>query len=226
MITRDKILINQKFQPAYELKDTCNYWLTTNQPDAIYVEKSDRRNFVVETKGRPLSKAFYSVFDKFYKSDKGVAAMFYKLLHLDLTGFDPAAAAPQTEAKEAMHVISGSEADGIIREFLRAPEVVLKLGASPISRELFTLKELQDLLDPSGRLQRMQIARALRRLDAPSPFITRVREGMKALYAVKNFDHWATASHADRAAHYDGELVKKEKQRKNQRQKIAGSATK
>jgi hypothetical protein len=222
MITRDKILINQKYQPAYELVDTCNYWLTTNQPDAIYIEKTDRRNFVVETKGKPMSKVFYKEYDRFFKSDKGVAAVFYKLLHLDLANFDSSAAAPQTEAKEAMHVISGSEADGIVRDFLIAPEAVLKLGSSPISRELFTLKELQDLLDPSGRLGRLQIARAMRRQNVPPPFVVKVREGTKALYAVKNFDHWQRAGHHERAAHYDGELVKKERQREKQKEKIKG----
>lgn len=222
MITRDKILINQKFQPTYELKDTCNFLLTTNQPDAVYVEKTDRRNFVIETKGKPLAQSFYKVYARYYQSDEGAAAVFYKLLNLDLKGFDPSEAAPQTAAKEAMHVISGSEADGMIREFLASPELVLKIGTQPVNRELLSLKEIQDLLDPSGRLGRMQIARALRRLDAPPPFVTRVREGMKQLYAVKNFDHWMKASHADRAAHYDGELVKKENQRKNQRKKIQG----
>lgn len=224
LITRPKILVNQKFQPVYEIADTCNYLLTTNQPDAIFIEKTDRRNFIVEISGEPLSKAFYAVYDRFYKSDKGAAAVFHKLLNVNLAGFDPHAAAPQTEAKEAMRVISGSEADGMIRDFLTNPGAVLKIGSVPVGRELLTLKEIQDLLDPTGRLGRMQIARALRRLNTPPPFLVRARDGMKYLYAVKNFDHWIKADHATRAAHYDGELMKKENQRKNQRAKIQGKS--
>jgi len=202
MVTRSNITINAKYQPTYELPDMCNYLLTTNQPDAIYLENTDRRNFVVETRGKAMPNSFYTAFDKCYKSDKGAAAIFYKLLNVDLTGFDPAGHAPQTQAKEEMRQVTGTEADGLIRDLLQDPAGVLKkFGADGC--ELFTLEQLQTFLDPQLRVGRLQLARALRRAGAPGPAATGVSPGaIKVLYAVTNWERWAQATHFDRAAHY------------------------
>jgi hypothetical protein len=213
MITRARVIINQKYQPAYELPDVCNYYLTTNQPDSLYVEATDRRFFVVETKQKPLSKTFYKAYDKFYKSEAGIAAIFQRLLDVDTHDFNPAAPAPQTAAKQAMHLISGTECDGMVRELLRSPQAVLQLGGQPVSRELFTLQELQLLLDPHERIGRMQIARSLRRLGAPPPFVTGLSNGAKALYCIANFERWLKASHAERVAHYENVLVRDKKRK-------------
>jgi len=213
MITRAKVIINEKYQPAYSLPDVCNYYLTTNQPDSLYVEATDRRFFVVETKQKPLSRQFYKAYDKFYRSDTGAAAIFHYLLGVDTSSFNPSAPAPQTAAKQAMHLISGTECDGMVRELLRAPQAVLQLGGQPVQRELFTLHELQVLLDPHERVGRMQIARSLRRLGAPPPFVTGLTGGAKALYCIANFEHWLKASHAERVAHYENVLVRDKKRK-------------
>jgi hypothetical protein len=204
MITREKLSINEKYQPAYELPDTCNYYLTTNQPDAVYIEKTDRRYFIVEVKTQPLPKSFYKSYDKWYRSDAGAAAVFYKLLHhIDLDGFDHQAQPPLTSAKAAMHEATGTEVDIIVRDLVRDPKQTLATMSWAEGCELFTLQQLQTLLDPTGRIGRVQIGKALRRLGAPQPFVTGVVGGAKALYAIASFDRWAGSTHHERKEHYN-----------------------
>jgi hypothetical protein len=203
MITRENLLINEKFQPTYELPDTCNYYLTTNQPDAVYVEKTDRRYFIIEIQGEPMPKSFYTAYDKWYRTDAGAAAVFSKLLDVNLRGFDHQAQPPLTTAKEAMYEATGTEAEAVVRDLLRDPKTALRLVGRSEGCELFTLQQLQAMLDPSGRMGRQQIGRALYKAGAPRAVVTNVGEGSaKALYAIKNFRHWAKAPHISRVEHY------------------------
>lgn len=213
MVTRERLIINQKYQPTYELPDCVNYYLTTNQPDAVHVEAHDRRYLVIEVRGTPLPLDFYRGYDKWFRSPQGRAAAFHHLLNIDLAGFSPTHPAPETDAKRAMHRVSGTEADGIVRELLRDP-TMLQLAGQPVQRDLFTLSELVLLLDPSGRLGRMQLARALRRHGAPAPFIITVGGATKAVYAVANFEKWRNADHATRAAHYEQREISRQRRSK------------
>ncbi len=209
MITREALTINEKFQPTYELPDTCNYYLTTNQPDAVYVEKTDRRYFIVDVQDAPLPKPFYTAYDKWYRTDVGAGAVFARLLAVDLKGFDHQAQPPLTVAKEAMYETTGTEAESIVRDLLRDPKAALRLSGQSEACELFTLQQLQALIDPTGRTGRQQIGRALYKAGSPRAVITRIGVsddnnfgGCKALYAIRNFDRWKKASHAERAEHY------------------------
>ena len=100
LITQTRIRVNEKFVPAYEVPDCANYLWTANHNDAFYLEKSDRRFFVVEVVGGPMDPHWYSgVYDPWYKSAKGIGALMHYFKNLDMTGFNPNHSAPMTESK-------------------------------------------------------------------------------------------------------------------------------
>src|SRR5690606_16280542 len=86
MVTQQTMRINKKYQPSYDVQDTLNIYLTSNHPNALYVDKYDRRLFVHEvTTGRKPAE-FYKLYHKWMEGD-GPAAVFHHLLNLDLSDF-------------------------------------------------------------------------------------------------------------------------------------------
>jgi hypothetical protein len=220
MITREKVIINNKYQPTYELPDVINYMLTSNQADALYIENADRRVFIIEISGEPMAQKFYDSYDVWYRKAENAAAVFYHLQHVDLSGFNPKAKAPMTDAKMAMIEVSGTDAEGRVRDFIRNPKGKLQAESKPVDQELFTLDVLQNMLDPLERITRMQISKALRKQGAPGPLITTIpTQGTKALYPVANFEKWRRSSHEERVAHFLQQEVKNER-RKRKLQKM------
>jgi hypothetical protein len=56
IITNDTITINEKYVPTYKLPNCANLMFTSNKPDAIIMDRNDRRFFVGKLdKSRPLS---------------------------------------------------------------------------------------------------------------------------------------------------------------------------
>jgi Domain of unknown function (DUF3854)/Family of unknown function (DUF5906) len=209
IVTGEIVTVNAKHQPEYETRNVANFLFTSNHHDAFSLEARDRRQFVHEVgvgAPKPPVEWFTTTYDAWYKSDAGAAAVFHYLLNVDLTGFDPRAPAPQTAARAEMISASGSETDYLIRELLEAPDAYLKLGDTAIPRSLFTVRELIALLDPEGRghLSQIGVAKALRRAGSVGPLMTRTARGPVKLFAVRDLTRWATASHAARAADYNG----------------------
>ena len=103
MITQMKIEVNQKYVPQYQIPDCINYMWTSNHCDAFFMDNKDRRYFVVEIQRAPLPGEFYrNEYDPWYKSKEGLGALFYHLLHLDISDFDNRAPALVTDAKLSM----------------------------------------------------------------------------------------------------------------------------
>jgi hypothetical protein len=110
-ITRLTVTINEKFLPAYELEDCISYFFTSNHPNSFFIEDEERRYFVHEVKGAPLPREFYAKYDAWYHQQNpdgayipgpGIGPLMWHLCRLDLSGFDPRAAAPETEAMRNM----------------------------------------------------------------------------------------------------------------------------
>ena len=102
LITQTQIKVNEKYVASYDIPNRANYWLTSNRPSALHLTKDARRFFVVHT--WPRRKAAAGILHSFLKwrgkdydpKSPGLSALLHKLLHVDLTGFDPGANAPVT----------------------------------------------------------------------------------------------------------------------------------
>ena len=118
MITREYVTINRKYQPQYQVRDCVNYILTSNHPDAVLVEDSERR-FFVHRVTRVIDSGLANEIARFKASGDGQAALLHYLLReVDLQGFDPHAPAPETAAKRDMVESGISDLDRFILDVI------------------------------------------------------------------------------------------------------------
>lgn len=159
LTTRQKLYLNPKYIGGYFIPDVINYFFTSNHPDAFRLEDSDRRFAIFEIKGVPLPEEFYNpYYDNWYKSDK-IGALFYKFLHLDLTGFNPYKEAPLTRAKKEMISDARSDLGTWVAQLASAPTEEIK------KRTLWTTTELHGVYRQGGseRVTVNGLARELKR---------------------------------------------------------------
>lgn len=232
MISNELIRVKQKYQPEYQVPDMANYWLTSNQPDALYLEDDDRRAFVHRLE-RKAPQSVYDAADRWRKQQGGPAALFrYLLTEVDCAGFNPTAPAPMTEAKAEMIANSRTDIEAWADALLTDPDSML---GDHIKRDTFTAKELMQLYDPdeTGRVSGTALGKALERRGCRQK-VVKTKQGTQRLRAVRNLHKWYpggddTASPAEWAADYDGTVVsmtaaasKRKKPHGNQTQKTKG----
>ncbi len=198
MITRLTVTINEKYKPQYTIEDCVNYYLTSNHPDALFVEQFDRRLFIHEVALGPMPMDFYLAYDKWLRAEGGAAAIFYHLLHdVDISWFIPQAAALSTGAKTAMIDLSRSDAGALIDEVLRDPAYFLsKWGVAVDALQPTQLQHLlkDELTRPvSLKILGMLLRRRLRVISKPVH---------KRLYIMRNVERWMAASERDLYAHW------------------------
>lgn len=118
VITREEITIDVKNQPEYTIFDTLNYYLTSNRPDAAYLEDGDRRFFVwfVE-KALHFSKG--AEIKAWSATKEAQSALLYHFMYeVPFDGFEPTAPAPMTDAKAAMQQASDTGLQGIAKDLM------------------------------------------------------------------------------------------------------------
>jgi hypothetical protein len=99
-----RIITEQKIQQRVLYKDYgitkqfSNFLVFTNIPDALSIEATDPRYFVIENLKERLDQKFYDNYHK-WRTDKGSNFVKYFLLHKDLSKFNPMQPPPQTRAK-------------------------------------------------------------------------------------------------------------------------------
>jgi len=98
VITASEILINQKHQQLYKVQNAAAYYLTSNHSVPVFLDNFARRFMVIRANGAKLPQGFYSRFIKWRNS----GGLLYKMLCVDLAGFEPGADAPRTEAMREM----------------------------------------------------------------------------------------------------------------------------
>src|SRR5690606_17830809 len=76
LITQQELRINPKYVSSYVVPDCINYFFTSNQPDAFFLEDDDRRFFVHEVKVGPLPEEFYMDYELWLHTG-GAAAVFH-----------------------------------------------------------------------------------------------------------------------------------------------------
>lgn len=157
LITQHTVVINKKYQPDYIVRDTINYFFTSNHVDAVYMEDDERRFFVHEVLGPRLLEVDnkkVQAYDAWLKSGECAKALFHHLLNLDLTGFDPTAPAPETASKGAMVQASRTELESWAFKLKEDPDTCLRNGKTIVSFGLFTVKQLVDIYVGSGEGKR------------------------------------------------------------------------
>jgi len=95
--------INIKYVPEFEIVKCLGVVVTTNHRDALFLPPNDRRFYVAfsERLGEEFPAAYWNEFWDWYKAG-GFEHVAAYLLTYDLTGFDPKAEPPKTDAFWAM----------------------------------------------------------------------------------------------------------------------------
>ncbi len=205
MCTQQTIKINQKFVPKYTVPDRLNYYFTSNDPDAFYLDDGDRRYFIHEVKCGKLDTDFRKRFISWRDEDSNIAALFHYFLNIDLAGFDPFADAYETVAKEEMTQLVKSDLDSWICDLREKGNISLKLPG-----DLFTVNEILAAYDPMGltKVTKMGVARALKKAGYSAPgrnghMIISPKYGNIRLYVCKNFAKWEDCSAKTIYTHYE-----------------------
>lgn len=212
LITQQRIRINAKFVPSFEIPDCINYYFTGNQPDLVFLEDTDRRYFVHEVTSDPLPREFYRDYDRWLSSAAGPPALFDHLLKLDLTGFDPKSAAPWTQAKRLMAVDNKSDLGAWVLRLRETPDAVLRLGDVALDGDLFTSTELLRLYDPEqrGRVTANGLGRELKRAGfryVNDGVVIMTVRGPQRLYAVRHAEQWRAVKPQVAAAAYNSRFA-------------------
>lgn len=184
LITQSEIHLNPKFVPQYSMPDFINYYFTSNQPNAFYLEPHDRRLFIHEVTIAKLPTEFYDEFHAWLKGGGPSALLYYFQHDLDFGDFDPKHAPPATEAKAQMAEDAASEVDAWLTAL-----VACDLGG----RDLWGAAELAEKFNAAAvgrRVAPNALARDLRlRFYRVGP--VRVGREVVKLFAVRNGDRWA-----------------------------------
>lgn len=204
MITQKWIRLNPKYINSFSVVDLINYYFTSNDPDALYMDDEDRRFFVWET----LAGKFvnYRRYVAWRDSEEGMAALWHYFLDMDLGDFDPQAPAPMTQGKHSMINLGKSDLGAWVRDLKDHGGVLL--AKAGLKGDLFTAKELHALYDPTGEKKASPnaLARELKRAGFHPPAngsSIKLPDGSNTMvYAVLNPAHWAAARWIEAVNHY------------------------
>lgn len=97
-ITATKNHINIKNSPKTSQPNLIKYVFLSNHPDAIHLNDTDRRYFVVEATSKVLGEAETNKYIQ-WRDNGGLPALLHYLLQHDASSFNPTAPAPTSQAK-------------------------------------------------------------------------------------------------------------------------------
>jgi Domain of unknown function (DUF3854)/Family of unknown function (DUF5906) len=212
MITQKRMRINPKFITPYTVPDCINYYFTSNDPDALFMESGDRRFFVHETKA---GKFDYHDYVKWMRSEEGASALWAYLLELDVGTFDPHEAALMTTGKREMIELGKSDLGAWVLELRENANEML--GRHNMKGDLFTAGELHALYDPNGakRAGTNALARELKRAGFMPPAngskLHLSNGAQRMCYAVRNEDKWRKETWSNACKHKNETLLPEKK---------------
>jgi hypothetical protein len=135
-ITTAENSINGKGQPRYDEPNKIAYVFISNHPDAVYIDKNDRRFAVLECSSKKLRSTTASKFVR-WRDNGGSAHLLHFLLNLNVGSLNPRAHAPMSRAKQNMINANKSDLERWVETIVTATNLANLLG-----REVATVEEL------------------------------------------------------------------------------------
>jgi hypothetical protein len=208
MITREKVNVNIKFAPEQSFTDHCNYYLTSQHMDALALEKSDRRFFVVEGPNEKLPQSTYDEFDEWVRGEGSSVILHYLRNSVDCSDFNPKADAPMTSWKRQIINLSRDPFGEFVERIMEDPEMLFIVNGELPSLQLFRAEDILKLFEHTYPKYRFNVTvdrmgKALRdprierrkvRLSNDSP--------LRKLYCLFDREAWRGRRNKDWAEHY------------------------
>lgn len=202
LITQQLFKVNIKYIANYTLPDRINYMLTSNSPDALLIDETDRRFFIHHCPEEPKPKAWYDKLDAWRHGD-GPAALLYYLRRLDLGDQDHNTRPPENRDKEEMSRATRTDHEQWAIDLREQPDEKLTFGAVKLKGDIYQSNELYTLFvrENGNRLSRTAFGIALTKAGFERRVI-KVGDSAKRLIAVRNRKRWDKQSAAAWAKHY------------------------
>lgn len=208
MITREKVTVNEKFQPRVTYADHCNYYFSSNHADALILEPDDRRFFVIEAPDKKWDQATYRELDDWLRKGEGASVIMHYLKNLDLEDFDPKGDAMRTPWRAQLISLSKDALGEFSERLIEDVDSLLMVNGSLPDLQLFRASDLLKIFEmmyPKYRFN-VTVNRMGRMLDDPRIEKRKVRINKDApeqtLYALLNKDDWHDKKNRDWAEHY------------------------
>jgi hypothetical protein len=213
LVTDVTININRKYLNSYVLPNCMNLMLLSNHPGALKLEEDDRRMFVHHVKAPRMTPDLYRPLDEWSHSPEGLSALFHHLLNIDLTGFDPQAAAFITQDKLNMVQGGRSEHGQWVADLKALPDEVLKTGQHVLNYSLWTTEALhmlfkskhdRSLVGPNALGNEMSMQGIRRAYQG----VIRTFEGSRRLWVIRDDPKFARMTPAQLGDYYNKERGK------------------
>lgn len=200
VITAPMVEVNKKYLPQFEVPNLANFLFTSNHPDAFFLDPQDRRYFIHEVPGTPLSRKFYDQYDAWYQTPEAAAAiMWYLQNQVNLVGFNPRSHAPMTPSKETMMEWSLSSLDTWVYMLKDDPDEALTIqGVGTLKQELWPpndlLKHYNDFVNKGTPVSPSGFGKAMHRAGLRNDKIKLSNGKAQRLYPIRNREKWWKAS--------------------------------
>ena len=197
-VTGRKLLINTKNVPAFYIRNYANVIACGKHDDIAILDEDDRRMFVWISQAQMKSKEHYAELCSWLFEGPGRGIVLDFLKHRDISHFNVNAAPPKTQGRDRMIANPRTEAENFLRDALDGI-------MPPFASDLCTASEiLQYLRVHQIRCTDADVRRFLRQCGAVSLGQCRVHGSRPNLWAVRNPERWANATHEDIAGAYVG----------------------
>ena len=189
MVTAKERLINPKYGRQRVEWNAARWLIFSNHAGAIPLGDDDRRFFVVDHDGPVRSPKYYrSLYAKV--DDPGfIASVADFLKHRDISGFNPGALPPLTQAKKALIAATRSDSDMMLEDIVDCWPV-----------DVISWEELKKLMlehTPKAAAARHVLDRAglvkVGKFRLPNPGCSD-RPNQTPIYAIRNHGDWTKAS--------------------------------
>jgi hypothetical protein len=222
LITQQQQMVNIKCLPTYQIPDCVNYYITSNRPNAFYLEDNDRRFFVHEVGSpEPMERDFYQRYMD-WLAGPGPSAILAYAQKYKFGAFDPEGSAPLTAAKHDMSDAAKTELDQWLAGVAEAPDETLRLDSMEYTRDLFTSMELFRMFDrvrvgPPVNVNAVRVAVRGILPQAPGGPM-RVNGGpSERFFVARNYDKWIGAAPAAIVKHINNARAREQGQKQKGR---------
>ncbi len=209
LITRPSIPIRKMRTDTYFIDDCINYFFTSNHPDPLNLEPTDRRWLVHEIKhGNGLSLKQGKALEKFRDGDGTAALLYYFINEYKISkGFDHREKPPMTIAKTELIDHSLTDLERFISGIKTDPNQYLSINGAVIDRDLYTTSQIASLYEMNFskvNVTLTAVGKALKKIFNESEIVTiRTSTGVQRVRALRNMSKWRNANHKKMQDHFD-----------------------
>ena len=211
LTTAEEVTIEEKYIQEYTVRNMINFLFSSNNADAMFMDVNDRRAMIHQVLGPRQPDAWYQRIAD-WRAGGGAKYVFWHLLHLDMTGFQPKFAPPDHAAKANMARLSMTEAGEWLDSMRMDPITILgRVGVPPAKAEgcdLYTVEQLRAFYDPtdSKRIGNIGMGKQLAMMGLQYVHqgqAIRTSTGTHRIMAIRNTHRWVSALQGEIRDHWE-----------------------